>query len=198
MQYGGGGNAFGNLISNGSYSFSNPVFASLAGYSSMALLKMLGMSTYTIIQRFRTGNFATPEDDIYKQLMSQLGLSGATTGNKSETVERVRNNHLNDLENILPFVLIGLFYVGTRPKFDCAFWHFRIFLLSRILHTIAYQVFYIILVFANLNIYLGSITSTNTYNLVVIRLFKYNFNDHTDSSFNSILNLNLPAGETMF
>jgi glutathione S-transferase len=119
MQYGGGGHAFGNLISNGSYSFSNPVFASLAGYSSMALVKMLGMSTYTIIQRFRTGNFATPENDL---------------------VERARNNHLNDLENIIPFVLVGLFYVGTRPKFDCALWHFRIFLLSRILHTIAYQV----------------------------------------------------------
>jgi glutathione S-transferase len=138
MQYGGGG----NLISNGFYSFSNPVFASLAGYSSMALFKMLGMSTYTMIQRFRTGNFATPEDDIYKQLMNQLGFSGSgMTGNKNDIVERVRNNHLNDLENIIPFVLIGIFYVGTRPKVDFALWHFRIFLLSRILHTIAYQVF---------------------------------------------------------
>jgi hypothetical protein len=145
MQYGGGGNTFGNAISNGSYSFCNPVFASLAGYSSMALLKMLGMSTYTIVQRFRTSTFATPEDDIYKQLMNQLGFSGAggggsTTGGKNDSVERARNNHLNDLENIIPFVLVGLFYVGTRPKFDCALWHFRIFLLSRILHTIAYQV----------------------------------------------------------
>jgi glutathione S-transferase len=142
MQHGGGGNAFGNLISNGSYSFSNPVFASLAGYSSMALLKTLGMSVYTMIQRFRTGNFATPEDDIYKQLMNKLGFSGsATTGNKNGPVERARNNHLNDLENTIPFVLVGLFYVGTRPKFDYALWHFRIFLLSRILYTIAYQVF---------------------------------------------------------
>jgi glutathione S-transferase len=126
----------------GSYSFSNPIFASLAGYSSMALLKMLGMSTYTMIQRFRTGNFATPEDDIYKKLINKLGLSSSTTGNKNDTVERARNNHLNDLENIIPFVLVGLFYVGTRPKFDCALWHFRIFLLSRILHTIAYQVIF--------------------------------------------------------
>jgi hypothetical protein len=140
MQYGGSGNAFGNLISNGSYSFSNPVFASLAGYSSMALLKMFGMSTYTMIQRFRTGNFETSEDDIYKQLMNQLGLSSGTSGNKNNLVERARNNHLNDLESILPFIFVGLFYVGTRPKFDCAIWHFRIFLLSRILYTIAYQV----------------------------------------------------------
>jgi glutathione S-transferase len=108
----------------------------------MALLKMLGMSTYTMIQRFRTGNFATPEDDIYKKLINKLGLSSSTTGNKNDLVERARNNHLNDLENIIPFVLVGLFYVGTRPKFDCALWHFRIFLLSRILHTIAYQVIF--------------------------------------------------------
>ncbi|CAF0932787.1 unnamed protein product [Rotaria sp. Silwood1] len=140
MQYGGGGNAFSNLISNGSYSFSNPVFVALASYSSMTLLKMLGMSTYTMIQRFRTGNFTTSEDDIYKQIMNRLGHSNGTTKNKNDIVERARNNHLNDLENIIPFVLIGLFYVGTRPKFDYALWHFRIFFLSRILYTIAYQV----------------------------------------------------------
>ncbi len=150
MQYGGGGNAFGNLISNGSYSFSNPVFASLAGYSSMALLKMFGMSTYTIIQRFRTGNFETSKDEVYKKLMNKLGLSGAITGNKNDLVERARNNHLNDVENILPFILVGLFYVGTRPKFDCAIWHFRIFLLARILYSIAYQVYFFVHIYINL------------------------------------------------
>lgn len=104
---------------------------------------MLGMSAYTIFQRFRTGNFATPEDDIYKQFANQLGIStssmGASVG-RVNAVERARNNHLNDVENILPFIVMGLFYVGTRPKYDCALWHFRIFLLSRFLHTIAYQV----------------------------------------------------------
>ena len=140
MQYTPNGNALGQLVSNGSYALSNPVFSSLAGYSSLALLKMLGMSTYTLAQRFRTSNFGTPEDDIYKQLANRLGLSGSSSSAKPDSVERARNNHLNDLENIIPFVLIGLFYVGTRPKFDYALWHFRIFLASRILHTIAYQV----------------------------------------------------------
>ena len=148
MQFtGGDGPSLGNFISNGSYSFSNPVFSSFAGYSSLALLKMLGMSTYTIIQRFRTSNFVTPEDDIYKQVVNRLGLSTTTArreseGGKINVVERARNNHLNDVENILPFILMGLFYVGTRPRYDCALWHFRIFLLSRFLHTIAYQVKY--------------------------------------------------------
>jgi glutathione S-transferase len=55
-------------------------------------------------------------------------------------VERVRRNHLNDIENIVPFVLVGLFYVGTNPDRDVALWHFRIFFVSRVLHTLTYQV----------------------------------------------------------
>jgi glutathione S-transferase len=54
-------------------------------------------------------------------------------------VERVRRNHLNDIENIVPFVLVGLFYVGTNPDRDVALWHFRIFFVSRLLHTLTYQ-----------------------------------------------------------
>lgn len=141
----GHGAAIGTLMSNGSYSFSNPVFSSLAGYSSMALLKMFGLSGYTMFQRIRTSNFAAPEDEIYKKLLSRFGYSSNSvsetlSGNKISRVDRVRNNHLNDLENIVPFVLIGLFYVGTQPKFEHALWHFRMFLISRVFHTIAYQV----------------------------------------------------------
>ncbi len=54
-------------------------------------------------------------------------------------VERVRRNHLNDIENIVPFVLVGLFYVGTNPDRDVALWHFRVFFVSRLLHTLTYQ-----------------------------------------------------------
>lgn len=206
MQFtGSNGPSLGNFISNGSYSFSNPVFSSFAGYSSLALLKMLGMSTYTIIQRFRTSNFATPEDEIYKQLANRLGLSTTTSNNsttggsgsgsgKINVVERARNNHLNDVENILPFILMGLFYVGIRPRYDCALWHFRIFLLSRLLHTIAYQVKYSIDRFFVLSCglfdrnHLGTITTTNTNYLMPSRLFNDSFNGNTHPSFDSILN----------
>lgn len=197
MQCGGIGTHLGNSISNGSYSFTNPVFSSLAGYSSVALLKMLGMSTYTIVQRFRTANFATPEDDVYKKLLSQLGLSagsaGNTTGSKANVVERARNNHFNDLENIIPFVLVGLFYVGTRPKFDSALWHFRIFVLSRLLHTIAYQVgrhtcksWIAFWIYVRTN--LGSTTTADPNSLVAARLLEYHFHGHTHPTFCSFLN----------
>lgn len=55
-------------------------------------------------------------------------------------VERVRRNHLNDIENIIPFVLVGFFYVSTDPDRDTALWHFRVFFISRLLHTLSYQV----------------------------------------------------------
>ena len=53
---------------------------------------------------------------------------------------RCFRNHLNDIENIIPFVLVGAFYVATQPTPSTALWHFRIFAASRFVHTIAYQV----------------------------------------------------------
>ena len=46
--------------------------------------------------------------------------------------------HRNDLENIPPFLLLGLLYVLTGPSLQSAAWHFRIFAGSRFLHTVAY------------------------------------------------------------
>jgi glutathione S-transferase len=56
------------------------------------------------------------------------------------SVERIRRNHLNDIENIVPFVLVGFFYVATDPDRRTALWHFRVFFISRLLHTLTYQV----------------------------------------------------------
>ena len=49
-------------------------------------------------------------------------------------------NHLNDIENIVPFVLIGGLYVAINPDPQAALNHFRTFFFSRLFHTIAYQV----------------------------------------------------------
>ena len=65
-------------------------------------------------------------------------------------MERVRRNHLNDIENIVPFVLIGFGYVACNPSPDLALWHFRLFFFSRVLHTFAYQVTTILLIFVDM------------------------------------------------
>lgn len=45
--------------------------------------------------------------------------------------------HLNNLENIVPFVTIGLFYVLTEPDPWTAALCFRSFLVTRVVHNIA-------------------------------------------------------------
>jgi len=57
----------------------------------------------------------------------------------NDSVERVRRNHLNDLENIPTFLLMGLLYVAINPSPNVALWHFRVFAIARIVHTLAYQ-----------------------------------------------------------
>ncbi|CAM9466717.1 unnamed protein product [Lampetra fluviatilis] len=46
--------------------------------------------------------------------------------------------HQNDIENILPFLGVGLLYALSGPDPWIALLHFRVFLASRIVHTIAY------------------------------------------------------------
>ena len=82
----------------------------------------------------RAQAFANPED------LSLASNKAAVVTTTDPDVERIRRNHLNDIENIVPFVLVGFFYVGTNPDRDLALWHFRIFFISRLLHTLTYQV----------------------------------------------------------
>jgi len=114
------------------FSLSNPVFASYAFYAVVVLLKLLVMAQLTAVKRVVNGAFSSPEDARY--------FSGAKADVKTiESVERVRRNHLNDLENIPAFLFLGLLYVSTQPNPVTALWHFRVFAISRILHTLIYQ-----------------------------------------------------------
>ena len=69
------------------------------------------------------------------------------------------------MENIIPFVLVGLFYVTTNPTASTAILLFRIFTGSRIVHSIVY-LFHVpqparALAFAvgiGVNCYMGAIT----------------------------------------
>jgi len=113
------------------FTLSNPVFSNYAFYGAVVLVKMFGMSTLTAVKRIANGIFANPED------VRAFGSKKVIFDN--EGVERVRRNHLNDLENIPAFLLIGLLYVATNPTPNIALWHFRVFAIARILHTFFYQ-----------------------------------------------------------
>lgn len=114
------------------YTLNNSVFTNFAFYSTASIVKLMGLGALTTLKRLSKDVYANPEDLTLARNQSSV----VTT---DPDVERVRRNHLNDIENIVPFVLVGFFYVGTNPDRDVALWHFRIFFISRLVHTICYQ-----------------------------------------------------------
>ncbi|UJR07522.1 hypothetical protein I4U23_011810 [Adineta vaga] len=116
------------------YTLSNTVFRNFLFYAVASVLKMMVMSLLTSRQRFRKKAFANPED-----IRPSKGKT-IQPNTSDPDVERVRRNHLNDIENIIPFVLIGFCYIACNPDVTTALWHFRIFFFSRLFHTFAYQI----------------------------------------------------------
>ncbi|KAB5542315.1 hypothetical protein PHYPO_G00090250 [Pangasianodon hypophthalmus] len=110
------------------------VFLAFSTYATIVILKMMFMSPLTAYYRITRKAFANVED---------VGTAKTPEEKKkmlrvNEDVERVRRCHQNDLENIIPFVLVGLLYTLTGPELSTALLHFRLFVGSRFFHTIAY------------------------------------------------------------
>ncbi|XP_065083913.1 microsomal glutathione S-transferase 1-like [Ochlerotatus camptorhynchus] len=108
------------------------VYRAYVFWSSVLVVKMLVMSILTGMQRFRKKAFVNPED-----IATQPKLKIKTD---DPDVERVRRAHLNDLENILPFFVIGFFYILSNPNPFIAVNLFRAVAVSRIAHTLVYAV----------------------------------------------------------
>ena len=97
--------------------------------ATILVLKMSFTGSATGIMRWRRGTYVTPEDYTF------MGKKPAAP---DETVERLRRVHQNDLENILPFLIIGLPYALSSPSSGIASGLFVIFTLARLLHTATY------------------------------------------------------------
>ncbi|XP_072017230.1 microsomal glutathione S-transferase 1-like [Amphiura filiformis] len=93
---------------------------------------MLTMSLLTGVSRMSRKAFENLEDSKHTSPDHHKYIR------KDPFVERIRRCHLNDLENIIPFLIIGILYILTGPSVYAATWHFRIFVVSRFIHTIAY------------------------------------------------------------
>ncbi|ESO96075.1 hypothetical protein LOTGIDRAFT_178277 [Lottia gigantea] len=117
-------------------SSTDPVLSSFLFYATVVILKMMFMSFATAFYRLTKKVFSNPEDC---KGFERSGKRLTPVMNDAD-VERVRRCHLNDLENIVPFVLIGLLYTLTGPDLYLAKLHFRIFTGARILHTLAYLI----------------------------------------------------------
>ncbi|KAM4611184.1 microsomal glutathione S-transferase 1 [Discoglossus pictus] len=110
------------------------VFRAFATYATIVLVKMMLMSVMTAYFRITRKVFANREDAAVHAKGGDVKRFLKT----DEDVERVRRCHLNDIENIVPFIGIGLVYALTNPDLFTALLHFRVFAGSRILHSISY------------------------------------------------------------
>ncbi|XP_033731930.1 microsomal glutathione S-transferase 1-like [Pecten maximus] len=115
-------------------SFDNPLFKQFAFYSGVVIVKTMSMSALTAFNRIRKSVFANPEDCALGKAMNKECKPTLT----DPTVERIRRCHLNDLENVVTFVLVGLLYVASGPDPTTAAMYFRIFTGCRLMHTVAY------------------------------------------------------------
>ncbi|XP_067110416.1 microsomal glutathione S-transferase 1-like [Osmerus mordax] len=112
----------------------NEVFLAFSTYATIVILKMMLMAPMTGFFRLKNKAFSNQED---------LWLAKHPEEKKKmmrpdDQVERVRRCHQNDLENIIPFIVIGLLYALTGPDLATAVLHFRVFVVSRICHTVSY------------------------------------------------------------
>ncbi|XP_066579584.1 prostaglandin E synthase [Amia ocellicauda] len=110
--------------------FSSEVFCCFAFYAMLLLLKMYFVAILTGQLRLRRKAFANPED--------ALRHGGLKFYRRDEDVERCRRLHRNDLECILPFLLIAVLYCQLEPSPAMARFYFRSFFLARVAHTFAY------------------------------------------------------------
>ncbi|XP_067941124.1 prostaglandin E synthase-like [Watersipora subatra] len=105
----------------------NPwVMSSYITYSSLLLMKLLFNILLIIATRLRTKIVPNPED---KGSNKELKVGGT-----HPLLTRVQRMQQNDLENIIPFLMIGFAFVMTwYSPYSRAVWHFRIFFISRML-----------------------------------------------------------------
>lgn len=80
------------------FNYNNDALRVYITWGGLLLIKMLIMSFLTIFNRIRKGAVENPEDVQNSNFEIK----------KDEDVERIRRAHLNDLENVPPFLLAAL------------------------------------------------------------------------------------------
>ncbi|XP_053303657.1 prostaglandin E synthase [Pleuronectes platessa] len=108
----------------------NEVFSCFVFYGVLLVVKMYILAIITGQVRLRKKAFANPEDS--------LRHGGLQFYREDPYVERCRRAHVNDMENIFPFLFLGAIYSLTGPSLAVARLHFLVFFMCRVLHSVAY------------------------------------------------------------
>ncbi|MGH7856381.1 MAG: MAPEG family protein [Candidatus Binatia bacterium] len=111
-------------------SFLDPTTRIYAVCAAVLVLKMSFTSYATAVLRNVRGVFISPEDYAFRR---------RAPGPPDEQIERIRRAHHNDLESILPFLVVGfLASKSGAVGYSTAWWLFVPFTAARVLHTVAY------------------------------------------------------------
>jgi len=110
----------------------NSVFRDFAFFSAILGMKCLVMSLLTSMMRLSAKVYTSPEDYVV------FGKPDKPNPKAEAEIERIRNAHRNDMENVYPFFFLGFIYCFCNPDAVTALWLFRIFTAGRICHTIVY------------------------------------------------------------
>ncbi len=114
----------------------NPVFAAYVIAATLMILKGVSMSWLTVARMVRVnGGFRSPED-IRKTPLNPEPNPQQLAPN--ESVDRIRRIQLNDLESLPYFLVAGLLYVLIDPSVAVARLLLYGFVVSRLLHFVAY------------------------------------------------------------
>ena len=114
----------------------DPLFATYVIAATLMILKAVSMSWLTVFRMMKVkGGFRSPED-LKKTLFNPEPNPSQTQPN--EYVDRIRRIQLNDLENLPFFLAAGFLYVLTGPPLPLAEWLFYGYVVSRLLHFVAY------------------------------------------------------------
>ena len=115
---------------------SNPLFATYAIAASLMILKVVAMSWMTVVRMIQVnGGFRNPED-AKKTPANPKPHAGQLE--PDERVERFRRIQQNDLENVPFFLAAGFLWVLTSPRLAEAQWVLYGYVISRLLHFLAY------------------------------------------------------------
>lgn len=114
----------------------DPVFATYVIAASIMILKAVSMSWLTVIRMTQEkGGFRSPEDIRKTRLNPEPNTKQLEP---NERVERIRRILLNDVENLPFFLVAGFLFVLTEPSLLLARLLLYGYVLSRLLHFVAY------------------------------------------------------------
>jgi glutathione S-transferase len=114
----------------------DPLFVTYAIAATLIILKAISMSWLTVVRMMSVkGGFRSPEDLRKTPLNPEPDPKQLEP---NEYVERIRRIHMNDLENLPFFLVAGLLFVLTAPPLLLAQILLYGYVVSRLLHFVAY------------------------------------------------------------